>query len=392
MIATWLDKLVLFSRRLLVRVLLIAFLAVLAIGLAKIAGRLIPPGAEGIVGAGAVDHLLSILANSMLTVTTFSLTVMAATHRAVAGLWSPRAHQILLEDTTTHTVLATFVGAYLYAVIAIILRETEVFLGKELLILFAVTLLVMGLVLLAVIRWILHLEMFGSLINTAQRIEQRTADAWALRRAQPSLGGHDVAAADIPEDTAVLRAETSAYVKHIYPERLQAAAEDADGRVWLTRDVGQFVYEGDALAYFAPKEGLEAAVRTGIELGSLREYTQDPGFGLLTLSEMASRAFSPGVNDPGTGIDALQRMARVLLAGQGAGPEEPGCDRLWMPALDTRAAVLRAIAPVLRDGGDRPEVRAAAVEALTALARHSDNGVAAAATELLADLPKADGS
>lgn len=392
MIATWLDKLVLVSRRLVVRVLLIACLAILAIGLAKVAGRLIPPGAEGIVGAGAVDHLLSILANSMLTVTTFSLTVMAATHRAVAGLWSPRAHQILLEDTTTHTVLATFVGAYLYAVIAIILRETEVFLGKELLILFAVTLLVMALVLIAVIRWILHLEMFGSLINTAQRIEQRTAAAWALRRARPSLGGRDAAGAEIPAEAVALRAATSAYVKLIYPERLQRAAEGADGRIWLVRDVGQFVYEGDELAFHSPGEGLAAAIRDGIELGSLRDYTQDPGFGLLTLSEMGSRAFSPGVNDPGTGIDALRRMVRVLLAGQGDGPEAPTCDRLWMPPLDTRAMVARALGPVIRDGAGRPEVEDAAREALSALARHSDRGVAAAAEDLRAELATADGS
>lgn len=393
MISSWLHRLVLFSRRLVVRIVLIAVLSLLSILLAKLAGRFIPPGAEGIVGAEAVDHLLAILANSMLTITTFSLAVMAATHRAVAGLWTPRAHQILLQDTTTHTVLATFVGAYLYAVIAIILRETEVFQSEELLILFAMTILVLVLVLAAVIRWILHLEVFGSLIGTAQRIEAQTLKAWKGRSEAPALGAQLLVETEIPAGAKMFRAGTSGYIKHIFSERLQEAAEEAEGRIWLLQDVGTFVYQGDVLARFEGAEELEEAIAPNIEVGTLRDYPQDPGFGLLTLSEMASRALSPGVNDPGTAIDAAQRIVRILLACSETPPNDVQHDRLWMPPLDPDAMLHRAIKPLIRDGADRPEVQAALDRALQALGRHAWPALARSATALRRELPgpKEDG-
>ncbi len=387
MIAAWIKRMVLFSRRLVVRVALIAFLSVLSIALAKLAGRFIPDGADGIVGAGAVDHLLSILANSMLTITTFSLAVMAATHRAVAGMWTPRAHQILLQDTTTHTVLATFVGAYLYAIIAIILRETEVFLGKELLILFAMTVLVLVLVLAAVVRWILHLEVFGSLVGTAQRIEAQTLKAWQGRCEAPTLGAQPLDENAIPPGAEKLEVEVSGYIKHIFVERLQEVAQSREGRIWLRHDVGAFVYRGEVLAEFEGDASMGEEVRAHIEIGTLRDYPQDPGFGLLTLSEMASRAFSPGVNDPGTGIDAVQRMARVLLDAAQVPGDEVRFDRLWIPPFDPAAMLRRAMVPVIRDADGRPEVCAALDRALGALGGHPWRALAEAAEEMRKELP-----
>jgi uncharacterized membrane protein len=41
-------------------------------------------------------------------------------------------------------------------------------------------------------------------------------------------------------------------------------------------------------------------LRTAFTLGDMRYFEEDPRFGLITLSEIASRALSPAVNDPGT--------------------------------------------------------------------------------------------
>ena len=85
MLPSLLRRLHAFSRRLIVRVILIALTSVLAIVVAKIFGGVIPFGLKDRIGADAVDHILSIVANSMLTVTTFSLTVMVASHRSVSS-------------------------------------------------------------------------------------------------------------------------------------------------------------------------------------------------------------------------------------------------------------------------------------------------------------------
>ena len=383
MLPSLLRRLHEFSRRLIVRVALIAALAFLALALSKLGARVIPQGLDPLVGGEAVDNILKIIANSMLTVTTFSLTVMAAAHRMVASSWTPRAHQMLLQDTVTHTVLATFVGAYLYALSAIILRDLEVFQGRGLVVLFGMTLLVVALIVVAIIRWISHLEMLGSLINTAQRIEDSTAHAMRMRLANPALGGHALDPKKIPEAARTVTATSSGYLQQIYQDRLQEAAASADARIWLLHPVGGFVHRGEALARVeGSDEALEDCILENAPLGTLRNFEQDPGYGLTCLSEIGVRALSPGVNDPGTALDVLHRILRIFLDTEGEAPEEVRLDRLYLPALDRGALLREALAPLLQDGKDRPELQQPFTRALKALATQKDRDLADSACDL----------
>ncbi|MBT9383650.1 DUF2254 domain-containing protein [Pseudooceanicola sp. CBS1P-1] len=374
------------SRRLVVRVLLIAGLAILAVILARLGGRLIPPGLTGLVGPEAVDKILSIIANSMLTVTTFSLTIMAAVHRYVSGQWTPRAHQALLQDTVTQTVLATFVGAYLYALLAIILRETGGFDGPSLLVLYCTTLVVVAMIVIAIIRWISHMEQLGSLIETSSRIEERTTKAFQLRAAWPSLGARPLIFREIPKATHQVAACRSGYVCQIYQDRLQQAAQDVGAHVWLLHPVGAFVHRGQALARTESEDPeLLRALAAAIQIGPLRNYDQDPEFGFICLREIAVRALSPGINDPGTAENILRRIARVLMGidspADGEG-QRVLHDRLYIPALDTRRLTEDILVPILKDGAARPELAAPFEETLLALSAHVDPGISQSARDL----------
>lgn len=386
MLPTILRRLHEFSRRLVVRIVLIALCAFLAIGLAKVFGHAIPFGLKDRIGADAVDRILSIVANSMLTVTTFSLTIMAASHRIAQSQWTPRAHQVLLQDTTTHTVLATFVGAYLYAINVIILRETNVFQGEELVVLFFVTLLVVTLVIVAIIRWISHMELLGSLIETAQRIEDHATKAYRMRCAYPSLGAKPMTDAP-PEGAETVLADASGYIQQVYQDRMQDAAEEAGAAVFLMHRVGRFVHRGDVLARVSgvAKDQAEEIVRPHVSIGSLRNYVQDPEFGLQNLTEIGQRALSPGINDPGTAVDMIRRVSRVLMT-EAEEKADVLYDRLYVPPLPRDVLVTETIGAILRHGVDHPEVVAAARQSLSALSARGDATMAKAARGMLEEL------
>jgi uncharacterized membrane protein len=53
-------------------------------------------------------------------------------------------------------------------------------------------------------------------------------------------------------------------------------------------------------------------IRAAFSVGNERSFDQDPRFGLSVLAEIASRALSPAVNDPGTAIDIISRAVRIL--------------------------------------------------------------------------------
>ncbi len=383
MFSTTLRKIHRLSRRLWVRVAMISGMSFIALGAAKLFGGLIPEGMSEAIGADALNRLLDIISTSMLAVTTFSLSVMVAVHQSASSKWTPRAHRMLLADTTTQTVLATFIGAYIYSLAAIILISTPYYGEKEVVTLYLATLLVLVLIVFVILRWILHLQAFGSLVDTTARIEREALRAFQARMERPCLGGHGLEPDKIPGSARPIRAERTAYVQEVYQESLQEAAEKHDGRIYLVAPVGRFVHQGETIGYLdGGGDEFEAAVRENIPFGELRTSEQDPRFALIMLSEVGSKALSAGINDPGTAIDVIGRIGRVIgsfrdeMAG---GREKPVLDRLWIPPLSADDLMQDGFAPMARDGQGQIEVLISLQKTLGALSHHPDGSIARAA-------------
>ncbi len=144
------------------------------------------------------------------------------------------------------------------------------------------------------------------------------------------------------------------------------------------------MHEGAVLAR-TDVEGdeLDDAIRANLSLGVTRNYTQDPEFGLVCLSEIGSRALSSGVNDPGTAIEVVRRMVRILITpSEEHGGDDLRHDRLYLPRFDPGAALHRSFAPLIRDGKGLFEVQDAIDDALAAVSEHEDRRLAAAAREM----------
>jgi uncharacterized membrane protein len=367
------------SRRLWVRVVLISVLSLVAIGLAKLFGGLIPEGLAELAGAEALDRLLEIISGSMFAATTFSVTVMVTVHQSASSQWTPRAHRSLLQDTTTQTVLATFVGAYIYAVTAIILMSTPLFGEREVFALYLMTIAVIGLVVVMLLRWILHLQTWGSLMDTAARLEAEARAEMEAAIGAPCLGANPWTGADLPPGAVPVHAKTTAYVQEIYQESLQEAAAECDARVWLDAPVGRFIHAGEVIAWIVPdRPGLAEEVQDAVRTGALRTIAQDPRFGLIQLAEIGSKALSPGINDTGTAIDIVGRLTRLLLT-PGAVPGQVCHDRLWVRPLSPDDMLEDAFATIGRDAGAAVEVHMALIRNLAALTRLAEPGIANAA-------------
>ena len=90
-----------------------------------------------------------------------------------------------------------------------------------------------------------------------------------------------------------------------------------------------------------------------------RTFDQDPRLGLIALSEIASRALAPATNDPGTAIEVLNALLRVLLllsgVRQDTGPaEDRGRVHVLRPSVEDM--LTDAFRPILREGGQETEV------------------------------------
>lgn len=346
----------------------------------------VPDGLAERIGSDSIDDILQILATSMLAVTTFSLTTMVSAYSAATSSVTPRAARLLMDDTTAQNALGTFIGTFVFSLVGIIALSTGAYGERGRVILFLATIAVIVLIVVTMLRWIDHLSRLGRVGETTDRVEAATRRALADRIEHPGLGGRILPdSSRIPAGATPVFASGIGYVQHIDAAALSSCAEASGCEIFVTSAVGTFADNLRPLAFVAPAvdEDLVHRVRSGFTVGVDRSFDQDPRFGLCVLAEIASRALSPAVNDPGTAIDVLGRAERLLhqwaegLAGDGERPVE--FPRVWMPGLDPDDLFDDAFAPIARDGAGMVEVQLRLQKVLRSLAAVDSPPVVAAA-------------
>ncbi len=373
MLSKWRWRLRRFGRRLWVRASLFSLIAV-ATSLASIyLAPLVPDDLSDIVGSDAVDSILTILASSMLTVTTFSLTVMVTAYGAATSNATPRATKLLVEDATTQNALGTFLGSFLFSLVGIIALSTGLYGQKGRVILFGATVLVIAFIIVTFLRWIDYLSKLGRVGETIDRVEAAVTEALSQRMQNPNLGGRP-----LPPDLdgaqtrgRAIRSTGIGYVQHIDVPSLSECAGET-GEVHVVVLPGRFVGPSDVLGWLVGcDEAAAEKARECFTVSDERSFDQDPRFGLVVLSEIASRALSPAVNDPGTAIDVLGRAVRVLaLWADGEDADDDGVPypSVRVGTLDIDDLFDDVFTPIARDGAGNVGVQLRLMKALRTLA------------------------
>ena len=212
----------------------IGALGVAAAGLAVLAERFLPVRLSFSMGAAAVDSLLSILASSMLAVTTFSLSVTTAAYGAATSNVTPRATTLLMQDRVTQNVLSTFIGSFLFSIIGIVVLKTGAYGPQGRGVLFVVTIGVFVLVVISLLRWIDQLSRLGRVGETTDRVEQATRIVIEMRLQAPYLGGRASNLVDgAPRGTHRVGSRGTGYVLHVDMVALSTCAAKLDADVHL---------------------------------------------------------------------------------------------------------------------------------------------------------------
>ncbi|MBR0555562.1 DUF2254 domain-containing protein [Ciceribacter sp. L1K23] len=370
------------TRQLWFRATMIGMIGILAAILAAVAERFIPWSIPGGIRADAVDDILNILASSMLAVTTFSLGAMTSAYGSATSNVTPRATALLVQDRVTQNVLSTFLGSFLYSIVGIVVLKTGAYGDSGRVILFVVTVGVIVLIVVSLLRWIDHLTKLGRVGETTTRVETATRRAIQDRLQHPYLNGTPLLdpERDIPDGATPVRAGAIGYVQHIDISALAQCCKLYDADLYLAVNPGAFVYTDTPLAWWGrptkAEDGREPsqAVRDAVSIGLNRSFDQDPRFGLVVMSEIASRALSPAVNDPGTAIDVIGRNTRLLnLWAEAPDEEEIEFPRVHVPPLSTVDLFEDAFMAIARDGASYVEVQLRLQKCLRALANSGND-------------------
>ncbi len=374
------------GERLWVRPLAFCLVSVGAALLARLADGLPVAGKFPEIQPDSIEVLLSITASSMLVIATLAVASMVSAYASAASTATPRAFALLVADDVSKNALSIFMGAFIFTIVGLVALKNGFFQRGGNFSLFVLTIAVLAWVVLTFVRWVDWIARLGRIGTTIDKVEKAALGALQQRRAKPAMGGRAAASGDT--SGAAVGADAIGYVTHINMESLQKCAEANDLQIRIDAVPGTLVSPGRPLVYLdrnstADGEIDVSPIRAAFDLGRKRVYDDDPRFGLIALSEIASRALSPAVNDPGTAIEITGSFIRLFSAlaeplAEGEKSAVPFA-RVSVPLLSSRDLLDDAFRPMVRDGAATVEVQIRVQKALKSIAalKHDNLGQAA---------------
>ena len=313
MISRWKWMLKQTIKKLWFRATLFAIVAIITALLSILFKSMIPESVSVKVGAEAVDNILNILASSMLAVTTFSLSII-------------------------------------------------------------VTLVVIALILITLLRWIQHLTSLGRVGETTAQVEQAAIETFIARARNPCLGGYPwLENNEQPKGTVAVYPKKIGYVEYIDMVKLSKLLTNDPRHVYLVAQPGRFIHPSMPVLYLS--QGQESSINTDlletIIVSDARSFAQDPRFCLSVMAEIACRALSPAVNDPGTAIDVIGRGVRILSTyAQNKSDEiEVKYPSVHVAPLQNNDLLEDFFSPVARDGASMREIQIRVLKGLSMLSK-----------------------
>ncbi len=372
--------------RLWVRPLVVCIVSVCTVLAARIAdntqaARILPT-----ITVESVESLLSVMASSMLVIATLAVTSMVSAYASTSNSATPRSFPLVVADDVSQNALSTFIGAFIFSIVALTAVNNNYFEVAGHFTIFILTIIVFALVILTFVRWVDRIARLGRLGETITKVEHATEEA--LKRKREALSVHGIPVSSQTPDGIPIYSEVVGYVQSIDIRRLQACVEKVQVKLMISALPGTFVTPGRPLAYLIGQPQQQTATECekivqSFIIGHDRLFDEDPRFGLVVLSEIASRALSPAVNDQGTAINVIGTLVRLFVMWSEPSNREdsttPGYDRVEIPEISVRDMFDDAFTAIARDGADSVEVSVRLQKAFRSLTLIDDKALSTAA-------------
>lgn len=327
------------------------------------------------IAYSSIEGLLFAISTSMLVIATFAVSSMVSAYASASTTATPRSFPLIISDDVSQNALSTYIGAFIFSVVALVPLKNGYYDKGGRLGLFVMTLAVVAFVILTFVRWVDRIARLGRLGTTIEKVEAAAADALRRRRENPFLRGIPAS----PEATVgrPVYGKSVGYVQQIDINSLQALAEKSRARIRVAALPGTFCAPGRPLAFVNADSNDSpdidtARIEKAFRIGKHRTFDEDPRFGLVVLSEIADRALSPAINDPGTAIEVIGAHVRLFVLWEEHGREnqepESVCDRVEVPSLSQEDMFDDAFTVIARGGAGMVEIAVKLQKAFQALA------------------------
>lgn len=256
----------------------------------------------------AAAAVLTALAGGSITVAALVLSITMVVLSSASSQFGPRLLPNFIRKNGTKVAMGGFVGSFVYQIVV----ASALSLGGRVPDLAVWVGIVGSLAAFAILLAFVH--MVARFIQVPFIIDEVTEDLRKALEKRAEVGeadGRRLKKIDSDwERVAEVRASRDGYIETIDLSELRHRAESGDLMVRCEVKAGSFVPKNGLLAVVLGKPGQEVAGgwESCFVISPNRTAVQDVEFAIRQLIEIAARALSPGINDPYTAINAIERL------------------------------------------------------------------------------------
>jgi uncharacterized membrane protein len=330
----------------------------------------------------AARSILSTIASGMVTITAlvFSLTIVSL--QLASSQFGPRLLRAFMSSLGNQIVLGTFTSTFIYCLIVVGTVRDSIGFIPQLATAFGILL---GIISIGILIYFIHHVASSIRIETligrlCQDLREVIDEMYPSKIGEQRQHRRDDDSDRFSLDSSYeeVRADTAGYIRRIDSDMLMAAACEHDLIVRVISNPGDFVVEGGVLFHVGPKArvsgGAAELIRESTVLGHDRTPSQDVGFAIRLLVEVALRALSPGINDPFTAVECINRLGEALcVVVRRPTPSAHRLDassqlRVIAKPMSLEAMAHLAFDPIARAGGANGDVATRLLETILTIA------------------------
>jgi len=266
-----------------------------------------------ISSATTAQTFLGTVAGGILSLTVFSFTMIMLVINQASSIYSPRVVPGLISQRKHQIVLGFYVGTVIYALLILInvgreggrVPGTSVFLA----LVFAISCLVLFVYFIHSISRSVQIEAILESIYSVTRAgleEERT---------RPSSQPSENASPDDSCDWVAVYGRRTGYLQEIEESKLAKIAGEHDLTIRMMVPIGSYLLKDDLLFLTTEDLGDEALREQILDCfiyHSIELPSENYLFGFKQITEIALKAMSPGINDMGTAINAIDYLTDLF--------------------------------------------------------------------------------
>jgi uncharacterized membrane protein len=256
--------------------------------------------------------ILNTLVAGILSLTVFSFSMVMVVLSQASSNFSPRVLPSLISNKKHQLILGFYIGTLLYCIFSLIT------LGAKGVDSDAIGLSTMLAAMFSVVCIVLFVDFIHS-ISTAIQINNiieriYTSSSKSLQKEYNSQQKKISLSVSETTNFKPLLAKETGYFISFDVSLVTESITNRDLQINVLPYLNEHVWEGDVIATVSENMSDEAIAELlfGFNFSSNRHSGDEGIGGMIKLMEIAVKAMSPGINDPGTAIEAVTKLGKLL--------------------------------------------------------------------------------